>query len=329
MIQTPTGRQARAAWSDYWDLNGASEQRVVGGARHNAAFQQFWQRELTDEFQARKRMRVLDAACGDGAVTRQCVTISQDHPDCALDMHATDCSSGALAALGALDLPVDPRLTAADARALPYASGSFDCVLSQCGLEYAGLEAFEGAARMVADGGRLVALVHYDKGLIHQECARDLDLLAAIGDSGVFEQGKALFDLQRLADSGVVTPEAVERAAAELGRRVSQIKASLGSRPPGAACQHAQHVFADFAILCARHVAYAPDQARQWLDFHQAGLIGFRMRMESMNGAAQSEADLDRLVATLERAGLGNIETGALEAVDIDLPLAWTLSAAA
>lgn len=329
MGQALTGKQTRAAWSDYWDLDGASEQRAVGGVQHKAVFQQFWQSKLSEEFRARSRMRVLDAACGDGAVTRQCIKISQHHPDCALDMHATDCSHRALAEIDALDLPVEPRLVVADACELPFAPGTFDCVLSQCGLEYAGLEAFESAARLVAEGGRLLAVIHHEKGLIHQECAGHLELLTAVGQSGVLEEGKALFELQRLSDSGALAPEAVDDAAAELGQHIGELSASLASQPLGPARHHVQHVIADFSVLCARHAAYEPDQARQWLDHHHADLAGFRTRMESMSAAAQSEADLDGLVANLKQAGLGEVEASILRAADVDQPLAWTVSATA
>ena len=329
MKQSHTANQARSAWSDYWDLDGASAQRAVGGPRYSAAFEQFWQGELAAEFESRDRLRVLDIACGDGAVTRQCAALWQDHQDCALDLHATDCSGRALAAVDALALPTSPTLVVADACALPYAEASFDCVVSQCGLEYAGVEAFECAARLVARGGRLMALVHHDQGLIHQECAGHFAMLSTVVDSGVFERGKALFDLQRLADSGAVTPKAVEDAAVDLGREIAQIQAGLEACPWGGARQHIQRMLQDYSVLCARHSAYAPEQAGQWIDFHQGDMTGFRLRMETMMAAGQGEIELGQLEAVMADAGLGAIETGTLRAADSGEPLAWSLSASA
>tara|TARA_R110000868_G_scaffold36892_2_gene130440 strand:+ start:3088 stop:4083 length:996 start_codon:yes stop_codon:yes gene_type:complete len=329
MKQSHAGNQARSAWSQYWVLDGAREQRAVGGPRYRGAFEQFWRDELEPEFDARANLKVLDAACGDGAVTRQCVEIWQGHPDCALELHATDCSERALASIEALSLPVDPALVVADAKALPYAEASFDCVLSQCGLEYAGIEAFAAAARLVADGGRLMALVHHDQGLIHQECGAHHDMLSTIDESGVFKQGKALFDLQRLRDRGEVLPQVVDDAAADLGRELAGLLAGLDAYPRDGARQHAGRLLQDYSMLCRRHGAYAPDQACQWLDFHQGALTAFRLRMESMMAAGQGEAELRQLVAVIDDAGLRQIETGTLRAADTGEPLAWSLSACA
>mgnify|MGYP003626272486 CR=1 FL=1 len=327
--QTRNPNQTRSAWSQYWELDGAHEQRAVGGPRYRATFEQFWRDQLEPEFASRSSLRVLDAACGDGAVTRHCAAIWQGHQDCALDLHATDCAERALAAIDALSLPGGPGLVVADAKSLPYAQGAFDCVLSQCGLEYAGLSAFETAAGLVAPGGCLMALVHHDEGLIHQECGGHHDLLSAIADSAVFEHGKALFDLQRLGDSGEIAPEAVADAAAEVGRELAGLLAGLDAYPRDGARQHAERLLQDFSALCARHTAYAPDQACQWLEFHQGALMAFRLRMQSMLTAGQGEAEMGQLEAVLADAGLGQIETGILEAADTGQPLAWSLRACA
>ncbi|WP_417498469.1 class I SAM-dependent methyltransferase [Maricaulis sp.] len=325
------GKNGRAsqAWADYWDRHGADSNRLVGGARHGGLFDAFWRETLSGEFEARSRVRVLDAACGDGAVARLCAQLAGDADGCAADLHASDFSPGALTALEQRQGAAGIKLVAADACRLPYADGSFDMVTSQCGLEYAGHEAFSDAARLVAPAGRMLAVIHRTDGVIFDECTANLAILDRLDNSGVMSSCRRLFELQRKLLAGQVVPRVVARASGKLGLALTRLTDAVQRAADGAARSHALRLLADLGTLQVRHAAYPPDQIEPWLDTQAGELIAFRQRMQSMLDAAADEPGLSRILERLDAAGLGRAEIGEIRATGIDPPLAWTLSAAA
>jgi SAM-dependent methyltransferase len=327
MIDSDKSPPARQAWSDYWDRHGASGQHLVGGARYAACFETFWSEALLCELKARRSVRVLDAACGDGAVARLCLGLAGQAPHCCADIHAADISPGALAALGQLSGAGRVHLVAADACKLPYADGAFDLVTSQCGLEYAGLDAFDTAARLVAPGGRLLAVIHYRDGVIFRECTANLVILDRLDASGVLAQCARLFELQH--QSGDAAAPAVLRSGVALGQALMSLTQSVQLCAPGAAQSHALRLLADLATLQARHAAYAAGPASHWLSVQEAELAAFRLRMVSMIEAAADEAGVSGIAARLEAGGLRGVQIAQIRQADNPLALAWSLDAAA
>jgi SAM-dependent methyltransferase len=328
MIQTEKSTQARHAWSDYWDRHGADGQHLVGGARHSGLFEQFWRGTLSREIDERSHVRLLDAACGDGAVARLCTQMAGEANDCTIDVHATDFSPGALVALGQMEGAADISLVAADACGLPYAGGAFDLVTSQCGLEYAGPEAFDSAARLVAPGGRFSAIIHRMDGLIFRECEANLAILDRLDASGILAQCGQLFELQRNHLAGDVAALDVGRAAGTLGLALTRLSEAIGLSAHGAARSHALRLLADLATLQARYAAYAADQAGHWLMVQRDKLVAFRLRMESMMEAAADATEMSDIGSRLGAAGLEVVTIGEIRSPGDSLPLAWSLDAA-
>jgi ubiquinone/menaquinone biosynthesis C-methylase UbiE len=98
--------------------------------------------------------RLLDLACGAGALTRQAVA----HPG-KFSVTGADYAEG-LPGIAGARIDAGVRL-----ESLPYAAGSFDAVISQFGIEYSDLSASLGeVARVLAAGGKAAFLCHAAEG---------------------------------------------------------------------------------------------------------------------------------------------------------------------
>jgi ubiquinone/menaquinone biosynthesis C-methylase UbiE len=143
----------RETWSRYW-ASGQTHSCFAAGKPFDTGF--VWTPFLDA---LAPGARVLDLACGAGALTRLAVA----HP------HGFEVTGADYAATLA---PIEGARVVAGAalEALPFEAGSFDAAISQFGLEYADTgAALREAARVLAPGGRLGVLAH----------ARDGDAVAA------------------------------------------------------------------------------------------------------------------------------------------------------
>jgi ubiquinone/menaquinone biosynthesis C-methylase UbiE len=134
----------RETWSRYW-ASGQTHSCFSAGKPFDTGF--VWKPFLDA---LAPGARVLDLACGAGALTRLAVV----HP------HGFDVTGADYAATL---VPVDgARMVAGAAlEALPFEDGAFDAAISQFGLEYADTgAALREAARVLAPGGRLGVLAH-------------------------------------------------------------------------------------------------------------------------------------------------------------------------
>ncbi len=137
-------------WSDYWEKDGAAGGEVfvnAKGGRH-PALAEFWLSRFADLAEG---ARVLDVASGAGSI------YAHLDPGHGFDLNATDIAPEALEALAKRIEGVSTEVSGAEN--LPYEDASFDLVVSQYGIEYAGSEAFSEAARLVRPGGSLATLV--------------------------------------------------------------------------------------------------------------------------------------------------------------------------
>lgn len=143
-------------WSEYWEQEGAQGEVFVSikGKRH-PVLAEHWQ-ELFAAIEAGSR--VLDVASGAGSIF---ASLPDGH---GLKLYASDIAPAALEQLSKRIQGVTTAEASADS--LPFDDRSFDVVVSQFGIEYAGIGAFAEAGRVVDSGGRLVVLAHIEDGYI-------------------------------------------------------------------------------------------------------------------------------------------------------------------
>lgn len=264
-----------AHWDHYWRL-GHQHSCFSGGQAVEAG-------ELWGPFFQRAPVgaRVLDLACGAGAVARHAVNASRG-----LDVTGVDFATHIR--------PVDGVrfVTGASIEALPFADAAFDIVVSQFGFEYANEErALREAARVLAPGGSLQFLIHAREGA----AVRDL--------AGRLERAQAL-----LAEGGFVVllkqwAEAASfgRQAAELEARALAARAVAGGDPGDDTTRRVIGALDEaFAVRRFAGPGHVLEKANALIE----ELTQYCDRVGDMQAAARSESDVRSLAVGLQAQGL-------------------------
>jgi SAM-dependent methyltransferase len=204
-------------------------------------------------------------------------------------------------------------VVAASASALPFRPESFDLVVSQFGVEYAGLAAFEDAFRLLKPGGRIVTLSHVRGGFIDGKNAALQDGMNKIGDTGFIALA---IDLTRAAFSGVDVEETVRRfqpAERELAAFVAEHPGGLHG-----------HLYGGFRQLFERRARYDEGDILGWLDGMAAELDLNRLRLHEMRKAALGDAEIEALRSAASRSGI-SLDINRMTLAGHSAPVAWRI----
>ena len=322
MIESgPKSARIARSWDAYWHGIGDAGTCAVGGVSH-PAIHAFWRaffHEAREEFAA---ARMLDIASGDGAVVAHALDAFGSRQ---ADITCLDVSAAAVRNVKQRFPGV--RGVVADARAVPFGSGTFDIVTSQFGVEYAGPAAIDETGRLLAGGGRLVLVLHHRAGRMLRECTESLDAIARLRDSGFIPRAidmlGAAFDACRGANRAPY-----EAAATRLAPAVKALESILR--------QYGEHVAGDTIVRLYsdvndihRHIqAYVPAEVLAWLRAMDASLQDYAGRMTSMCDSAIDEASFDEVCARLQGRGHTLLKHEPLAGGDGGLPLGWIVVAA-
>ncbi len=308
------------SWDTYWHGAVRGADYTIGGVTH-PTIQSFW-----DEFFRAARAKynapkIIDIASGNGAVVDSAMrAFGGQLPD----YTCLDISASAIKILEQRFPAV--HTIVADARRIPLVSAGFDIATSQFGIEYAGLEAIDEVARLIAPGGRLAFLLHNREGSIYQECTASLDAIERMQQAKFIPYAIAMFDKGFAACRGA-DRAAYEAAAKQLAPAVVALESIM--------TQHGRHVAGDLVTRLYDDVGtihehiqrYEPSEVLNWLNRLQGELQAFAGRMASMCGAAIDSKTFDRICEGLRRRDFTTIRAEALAEPDQPLPLAWALIA--
>ncbi|MEM1105248.1 MAG: class I SAM-dependent methyltransferase [Pseudomonadota bacterium] len=308
-------------WGNYWQGRAASEAgtALLGAAiETDAAIARLW----AGVFDPRPATtRLVDLACGAGTALKAA------HRAGLTDLTGIDIAAEAISVLGR-DLPSAKGLVAS-AHSTGLASGGFDLVVSQFGLEYAGLQrAAVEVARLLAPGGAFAALIHLKDGAIAAECAAKLDELNALRDARFIAKAKKLFRALYASD-GNTAQAAIDRA----NRAVTDFKPAMDRVQAMAAAQGsnslAAHLYNGTARLYERRLAYSLSDVEGWLTAMTGEIAAYRGRMDSMLDSAQHEAGIRSALEVLRAAGFAPVEPQRITLRDGAAPAAWWVRAGA
>ncbi|MCZ6616671.1 MAG: class I SAM-dependent methyltransferase, partial [Gammaproteobacteria bacterium] len=271
--------------------------------------------ELIDHWQAvfqeqPGESRVLDIASGAGS-------IYADLPNNHLDLHATDISIEALKLQRKRITGVSA--TACGADQLPFPSNRFDLIVSQFGIEYAGLGAFLEAVRVLAPEGRMVLLCHYRNGYVDSRMAPQLTG-ARIALQSRFTDKAAELVKARLSGTG---NSRFQRAKREFMDSERELAASLDERSEGI---HV-HLYQGFKKMYENYLNYREQDILNWLRDVQVEVRTSAGRLSEMDKAAMSEEEVVSVCRALSLAGCRNARYEPFTTSRHELPLAWSLSA--
>ena len=134
------------AWENYW--RGSQQADSIGsGGPQDPALKQFWTEFFDQQLPALDGMAILDVGCGSGAVTEFALAAAQSK-SASPAISCLDASASAIAHIK----QQYPAVTAVCASAASTSLGdeSFDHIVSQFGLEYAGADAPAGNGALAA-----------------------------------------------------------------------------------------------------------------------------------------------------------------------------------
>ena len=302
----PGGIGTRDAWGEFWRVTGEPAAHAAGGAQEGA-LRRFWRESLGDRL---ARGRVLDVACGNGAVSG---VVSDLCRDAGLPLPSLVGADGAAtAAMSYRSRFAGGCVVVADSRRLPFPDGAFALVASQFGIEYGGVAAVGEAARLVAPGGRLAAVLHLQGGAIHRECQASLAAIRRLQASRALPAAREVFRRAAAVARGHGSRGEFGRADERFAAAMAQVEAILRESGAGVAGGAVLRLHEDLAHLRGRLPAHDPGEVSRWVDAMEGEVEAYRARMAAMLGAALDEAGIREAAALASSRGLATRRCEAL-----------------
>jgi len=287
-------------WDTYWRGTGEAAAYSSGGPQ-DVILAQFWG-EVFSTAAVAGANRVLDLACGNGVLAGRVLEAFLHAGVPQPEVYACDALPSAVQSLRQRFPAV--KVIAADARQVPLPGLAFDLVTSQFGVEYAGNDAFAEAARLVAPGGTLAAVVHHEGGAMYRECALNLEAARAVGESGVLAATRDFFMAHEALRRGQGSRPAFRRAEGALAAAVGRIDAVLRDRGPRVAGGQIHRLRADVADMSSRAGNFDPREVARWTNAMAGEMSAYADRMAAMLEAARSRDGMMEVAAAIASRGL-------------------------
>lgn len=277
-------------WDQFWSGHGRNAALLdspVGVELLQRAWSEYFRQFTTHP----GSKRILDIASGAGEVAR----IAHSVLGAEATITGLDYSPHAVESLSE-DSAISEALVG-DARTLPFHDSVIDIVVSQFGIEYAGIEAFPESVRPLRKGGYLRIVAHHANGAIHRECAANRELSRSILNSGVFETSLVLFTNLRERQGEV----ALNKAVAEVHNSVPAFReAIVNAQPDIAGRAFAERLYNDFTKIFSRLKAFDPVDLINWGEAARTETRAYEARMAAMTEAALTEKDISIVMSHME-----------------------------
>lgn len=309
-------------WDAFWRAREKAVDQEDAGARDKGPAR-YWESFFKDAFARNPQPRLIDVACGSGAVTAIAMAAAHD-AGARVDAHCVDYSMSAVEEVRKQFPEIEG--VACDAGDIPYRDGEFDLVVSQFGIEYAGPDAFAEAARLVAKGGTLTALVHMAGSAIHEECADNLGVAVALREAKLMPLARAAFTAGFDLLAGKISEPEYQQADKRLAPAVEAVKQILQDKGPLAAGGLLANLYRDIGHMYTRMQNYVPTEVFAWLDGMSGELASYEGRMASMTRCALDEPGIQKVAETIESMDFSVQPPEILPLVESGRPAAWILA---
>ena len=312
-------------WDAYWRNAGSTAEKKDGGPQ-DEALERFWLKFFTQIYPAlHTGTRLLDIACGNGAVVRFARVAAEPVENSGLNIYGLDVSASAIRLMckrypGTFGI-------AAEAALLPFQNDAFDLVMSQFGVEYAGPDAFNEVARIIKPGGIFAAVLHLRDGAIYRECTANLEAINGMRRSNLLSSFEGLFRAAQAVQRGLGGKEMFHNADKVFAGAVAASENVLQHWGKGAADGMLFRIYSDIAHMYRRFRNYDPDEVVNWISLMSNDLDTFAGRMSSMLKAALDAPAVDRLIAQLTSGGFTVQTHEILHMGRLSVPAAWTVVA--
>ena len=279
----------------------------------------FWKRVLGPIRSELLHSKVLDVACGDGALANTLAHELGGRPEA---MVCLDYSFEAVQIVKSCHQNVNGVVS--DAKNLPFTPGAFDMVTSQFGVEYAGPLAAVAAAELVAPECLLALLMHHRNGIIFEECQADARAIRELLRLEFIGCSLDMFTSAQKGDEQLFF--SAENALAE---KFSGLESMLDKYGPKVAGGTLLQLYQHVAKVHDNLRRYDLNEVVDWLNRVEGELPSYAGRMQSMCDAALDKSQFDEIVSALQEQSFSMIEAGALIDSKRGGPLGWMLVARA
>lgn len=318
LVQEKRNSGNTRGWGTYWQGARDSDAYTSGGVSHPAVAT-FWDEALAAVLPRYERARILDIATGSGAVIE---SLSRHADKQNFDITCLDISDAAID--GVRSRFPDVTGIVADARDIPLDSGGFDLVTSQFGIEYAGIRAFDEAARLLDNGGTLLLLVHIRPGLIYEECAAARTAVERTRACHFVPLAIRFFEAGFAAVRGA-DRTAYDRAGTEFNPAIQEVGAIITEYGEHVAGDTIMRLYSDIQRIHTRIQHYDPNEVLTWLKSMRTELAQYEERMASMCDSAFDKHRVEEASRRLRERGLDVAEARPLQPGGA--PLAWIVEA--
>lgn len=303
-----------ADWQDFWATGGTGDAAWASQA-HRDFLAQHWRGVFAGD--ANPALTIVDIGSGDGAALRYATRSVR----IAIDIAPAAARAAAKASPGLIGV-------AADAAQLPLADRSVDVVVSQFGIEYAGVAAFAEATRVLKPWGAFSAVCHLRGGAIEAVCAHNARLLTALIDSGLAARASAaLAASYRLQAEGRPPRDAAREG--EFGAAFATVAQMLAQASNSPAKRAIEHFMAELSILSTRRMAYEPSEALTWITRMSNTLEAYLGRMNAMVRVALDQAQAEAICAMFRDNGFGAASAKPVHMTSEVTASAWLIEAKA
>lgn len=319
-MNEPSKPAGTRGWDTYWQGTQDADAYASRGASH-PTITSFWRDTLSQILAPTSNARILDIATGSGAVVENLFRHSRDpHPD----ITCVDISEAAIDSVRRRY----PEITGvvADALSMPLETSAYDLVTSQFGIEYAGLEALDEAARLIAPGGALAVLMHIRPGIIFDECRASLDAVRCVQKAKFIERSLTFFEAGFAAVRGGDRAP-YEKAGLELNPAIAAMESIMSDLGQDVVGGTIEKLYSDVERIHSRIQHYEPEEVIEWLRAMAGELTAYAERMASMCEAAVDEKTFSDVTRRLEEQGLTIVQAAPLMPAGASLPVAWILRA--
>lgn len=224
--------------------------------------------------------RILDVATGNGIVLAHAARAAADT---SRHFALTGIDLAPIDPIRHLSRP-DPLLKAVSFRGntsaerLPFQSDTFDCVVSQYGIEYADLGlALAEAGRVLRLGGELLWLAHCDQSeIVLQNVVQKAEIDWLLDERGPYSAMRDFID-------ALTRPARIDAATARLREVLLAAEAFCRAHPPAKVITQ---VCSEFVVVARRPSAYRHADLVRMLDEGERRLRSHRVRMTDLGRAA-------------------------------------------
>jgi SAM-dependent methyltransferase len=308
------------SWDTYWQGAHNASAPKAGGAQ-DEALKVFWTDIVSAHANDQKDMRLLDVACGNGAVTGIALEAAGQN-QIKLISYCTDYSLAAVQATQEKYPAV--KGVASDAKHLPFQPASFDVVVSQFGIEYAGPDGFAQCAELVAPAGTFVAIVHLQDSVIYKECEASLQASEKTTGSKVLELARSAFSAAYEVLEGKAEQDVFVQADKNLAPAVEAVKAILVEKGKDVADGTVFGLLGNLGHMYGNIEGYNPQDVFAWIDKMELELHAYSARISSMLNAAVGAQELQSIIELVASKGMSVTRKDQLSFSE-GKPAAWIL----